>query len=578
MVDLVPEGCVLLPAAFDRFRDVLWNGGAPVLELRGRILSGRLPAAVVGAQIASLDEVTNLELAEFVRPFAEGDLEALARPPTAPENVTIPRQEWATAFFPERFFLEPEISFGHGEYWDALVGRTPFVRRAQLDAWLSELKERAANARGRGVRPVHALRQSMVGLVMDGVLPSAEAEVLAVKWGQRPFANAPRLSRFDPMVESGWSLAMTVAWISMRSARAVRDSWAAYRVECWEWFPFRSRRPLDGGKEWWIAEGAELRPLDARTVQDLGLLEATKMDTEHKFVSIKSAREDLWRKLAESQIVATGLDARGTAVQIPAHEWHYLELAGKDDGTDYVIQRSVSLKAAYTDLKFLRTAVLGLWPELKNSETEGPAPFDLSAADWTLWEACQWVGCEGVARSSKEIADGDLDDKGAAVLFAAFHQQRLSVTGLTHQRIREQIPAVYWEMATTDPGQFRQRHYVSFIDDTLNDYGGEFTPVDAEKPRWFGIQVKREDLFAAFPEFAPASPDSSQAILAKQSGRRTSRKLEATRAAIEAVWPGGVPAGLSDKARLGPVNAWLRTNGHEEVSRTTIVRALLGKD
>lgn len=136
---------------------------------------------------------------------------------------------------------------------------------------------------------------------------------------------------------------------------------------------------------------------------------------------------------------------------IPAHEWHYLELAGRDDGADYVIQRSVSLSAAYTDLKFLRNAVLGLWPEMARSETASP-PFDLSAPDWTLWEAAQWVGCEGVVRSSQEIADGYLDEKGATILFAAFYHQRLAVTGLINQRIREQIPAVYWEMATTDPG------------------------------------------------------------------------------------------------------------------------------
>jgi hypothetical protein len=332
----------------------------------------------------------------------------------------------------------------------------------------------------------------MIGLVMDGVLLSAEAEGLAAKWGQRPFANSPRPSKFDPMSESGWSVAMAVAWISMRSTGVVRDSWTPYRKECWEWFTFRSRRPLDGGKEWWVAEGAELRSLDARTVHDLGFLEATNMDTEPKVVSIKTAREDLWRRLAEGQIVASGLSSNGAAVQIPAHEWHYLELAAKDNGTDYVIQRSVSLKAAYTDLKLLRAAILALWPQVKHPEPDGAVPFDLSASDWTLWEAAQWVGCEGHLRSSREVADGDLDDKGATTLFAKFYQQRLAVTGLTHQRIREQIPAVYWEMATTDPTQFRQRHYVSFIDETLKDYGGEFTPVGAEKPRWFGIQVKRD--------------------------------------------------------------------------------------
>jgi len=445
MVDLVPEGYVSLPAAFDRFHDMLWNGGSPVFELRERILGGRLPGEVAGTHIAALDAVTNLELAEVMRPFFEGLLEALVRPPREYGTFfTIPRSEWALAFFPERFFLEPVVDRGHGTHWDSLVGRTPFVALTQLEIWLMGLGLPAANPRGRRIPPVHALRQAMIGLVMDGVLSSGEAEALAEKWGQRPFATVPRLSKFNPMVESGWSLAMTVAWISMRSSQAVRDSWAPYRAECWEWFGVMRRLPLDGGKDSWTADGAELRSLGAWTVNDLGLLEATNLDTEPKVVSIKSAREDLWRKLAEGKIVASGLNAQGQAVQIPAHEWHYLELAGSDDGRDYVIQRSVSLKPAYTDLKLLRIAVLDQWPELNGSDAEEPVPFDLSAVDWTLWEAAQWVGCEGRARSSRQIADGDLDDKGAAILFLAFYQQRLAVTGLTQARIREQIPHVYW--------------------------------------------------------------------------------------------------------------------------------------
>lgn len=276
MVDLVPEGYVSLPAAFNRFHDILWNGHSPAFELRTRILGGRLPAEVVGTHIAALDAVPDLELAEVTRPFIEGTVEALVRPPGEFENFTIPRMEWASAF-PERFFLDPVVKIGHGNYWDSLAGRTPFFRLTQFEAWLMGLGLPAANPRGRRMPPVHALRQSMIGLVMDGALPPEEAEGLAVRWGQRPFANSPRPSKFDPMVESGWSLAMTVAWISMRSAQAVRDSWAAYRNDCWEWFGVTRRLPLDGGKEWWIAEGAELRPLDARTVQDLGLLEAAQI-------------------------------------------------------------------------------------------------------------------------------------------------------------------------------------------------------------------------------------------------------------------------------------------------------------
>lgn len=590
MVDLVSEGCVPLPAAFDRFRDVLWNGGAPVFELRERILSGSLPAALVGAQIASLDEVTNLELAEFVRPFVEGHLEALARRPTETENVTIASQEWATAFFPERFFLEPEIGLGHGKYWDALVGRTPFVRRAQLDAWLSELRGRAANARGRGVPPVHALRQSMIGLVMDGLLASEEAEALAAEWGMRPFATRPDPARFDPMAQASWSLAMTVAWISMRSADAVRDSWAAYRSECWGWFSCKRLLPTAEVSEPTIVRlmtgvtvhGSALRALGPVSLWQLRVLEALDADTEQKVVSVRTAREDLWRHLMEGSLAASGLNPGGDVVQVPPHEWQYLELAGDLKGTDYVIQRAASLEAAYTDLKFLRKAVTAIWRPTKGTASAaaeaGDAPADLTQADWTLWEAAMWVGCKGQNISAGACVEQGLDDEGAATLFAALAAGgALVASGITQARLREPIPPAYWEMATVDPHRHRERHYVSFIDDVLEGYGGQLTPYGEDKPKWFGIKVKRDLLFEAFPSFAPAGWAEGAAGDRKVgSSRKASRKLNAAMLALAALYPHGVPSGLSRKEQLSAVNEWLRERGHSAITTSTLIRAIEG--
>lgn len=417
-----------------------------------------------------------------------------------------------------------------------------------------------------------ALRQCIIGLVMDGLLPFTEAEALAEKWGQRPFATSPSTAQFNPMKQPVWSLAMTVAWISMRSADAVRDSWTAYRTECWEWFPTQRRLPINGGEEWWIAEGAELRSLEARSLLDLGMLEALDADNDTKVLSVKSAREALWRSLADGSIGAAGLDLAGEAVQIPAHKWAYPELAGALNGPDYVIQRSVSLKAAYTELTFLRSAVMTLWPKMMD-DTATPA-FDVTKPDWTLWEAAQWVGCEGQLLSSEEISGGDLDDQGAAILFDALFREMLSATGINHQRVREMIPAPYWEPATTDPEHFRERHYVSFIDDTLKDYGGQFTPFGEDRPRWFGIQVKRDALFATFPELSGEYRTADAGVLSTPQKSREAEKLAATRQALAELFPAGLPLGLSSKDRLNMINDWHRKNGSSQVGATTVLRAM----
>lgn len=168
------------------------------------------------------------------------------------------------SFFPERFFLACEVGHGHGDYWDAIEGRTPFVRRAQLDAWLAHLHSRIGSRRNRDIPPMFALRQCLIGLVMDGLLPSTEGEALAEKWGQVSLATSPPPSKFDPMLEPGWSLAMTIAWISKRRADAVRDSWTAFRTECWEWFPTKRKLPLDGGATWWASAASSRQPLKRR--------------------------------------------------------------------------------------------------------------------------------------------------------------------------------------------------------------------------------------------------------------------------------------------------------------------------
>ena len=107
MVDLIPEGCVSLAAAFELFQQALWNGHFPVIELWQREVWAELPPVPATAHMVALQAVADRELACFVEPFVSGALEALVRPPDSAENFAIPKAEWRSAFFPERLFLEP---------------------------------------------------------------------------------------------------------------------------------------------------------------------------------------------------------------------------------------------------------------------------------------------------------------------------------------------------------------------------------------------------------------------------------------------------------------------------------------
>src|SRR5262245_50932897 len=134
MPDLIPEGCISLRAAFDRF--ALWGGDSPVAVLRDLDLSNAPHRVVAERTRASVARIMDSMLREFSQPFLHGDLDALVREPRATENSAVPADSWETSFFTERAFLADEVAAGHDGYWSAMAGRTPFVRLSQFDPWL----------------------------------------------------------------------------------------------------------------------------------------------------------------------------------------------------------------------------------------------------------------------------------------------------------------------------------------------------------------------------------------------------------------------------------------------------------
>jgi hypothetical protein len=426
---------------------------------------------------------------------------------------------------------------------------------------------------------------------MDGAVGSEEAEQFGASWGLEAFARKPDPNAFDPNALGTWTFAMAVAWISWRDISAVREAQDNYRENCWEWFGFSRRLPLLGGEEWYEAHGEELRTPRPSSVTTLGLVEALgEPGAERQLLSVKSSREELWRALSSGEIVATGLDPRGAVTEIGPNEWPYLELAADDNLSDYVIQRARGLGPAYSKLTLLRSAITQLWPARPATRNDRPQVgselhFDLAEPIWTLWEAAIWIGSQGLQLASQAVADGNLDDAGTERLFPLLSNGKIVATGFNRQRIREVIPAVYWELATVNPELFRERHFVSFIDDVLEEFGGQLTPFGEDAPRWFGIRIKRDDLFAAFPALAPlprpitesaayaAEALTGGADLRGKGPRRSARKLVGARQAISELFPGGIPSGLGDKERLDTVNGWLLRNGHSRVSLSTLNRA-----
>jgi hypothetical protein len=323
MVDLAPEGCVSLRDFYDRFSSWRWNGHVPFDELNLEELLKSLPVERAQAHLAARSKVIDQALAEAVRIFQRGRLYAFVCPPDSGDRRSLSERAWNRAFFPERMFLADTIGAGHGPEFDAAFGRTPFVH----DVFIADCFKDLEPSRLETPAPV-AMRDLLIGLVMDGVIGSWDAEQYGKKWRLRPMEEKPDPKTFDPRRQVAWTLPMALAWIVWRRYDDVRDAMDDHRANSWVWFGFTRRLPINGGAEWFEVTGEKLKTLEPLSMMDMSLLEAIELQAtpERLILSVKSACEDLWRRLAEGALTATGIDPSGKVVQIPPHEWPYIEL------------------------------------------------------------------------------------------------------------------------------------------------------------------------------------------------------------------------------------------------------------
>lgn len=513
MADLIPVDCLSLVELHNVYLDYLWSGARPFEELEIQSHGTHLPIEIVAGHLNRLEYAQQLEWQGLIRLFIDGTFEALARPASSATWVSIPRTAWEEMFFPERVFLSDGIVRGHGEYWDLLIGCTPFVKREQVERWLETRRLPVVEILRTSDPLVGSLRTILVGLAMDGVYSSTEVEAMAKRWTLPPISIDPGPTY--PVLElSVWSLPMAVAWIVWRTPEAVCEQWDDYRKKCWDWISFHRRLPLDGGKEWYEVHGEELKNRHSASVGMLGTLEAlcaTEVQAHGPgLMTVKEAGEALWNHLANGSLRATATSRNGEIVQIPPHEWHYLELAHQPDLTDFLINRHQTLDAVYENIGLNSQDLTRIWPARKPNLWGTPTSqlFEFREEDshWTLFEAAVWVGCEGKELPTDQISNEALHEIGAKKLFVAmFRNSQLTASGVNANLIREDIPGAYWELATTDPAEVG--HYVDFVDDHSRGYWGELTPSGETLPRWSRIEVETRALKRLFP-FGKAKPTS----------------------------------------------------------------------
>ena len=196
-------------------------------------------------------------------------------------------------------------------------------------------------------------RDEILEELRRGRLTPAEAEAIAEQNGVGPLAHRPDPSKFDPMGEPVWTLAMAVAWIVWRTPDHVRENSDPYRSECMDCVP--------AGDCGW-----EIQQQGPASLTWLLILEATREEGDEqwsKLMSVKSAQEDLIRHLAESSLTAFAIEqASRSPVEIPHREWPYLALFPDRPWRDELRFKTDPLRPAYTHITLQSAEILKIWP------------------------------------------------------------------------------------------------------------------------------------------------------------------------------------------------------------------------
>ena len=98
-------------------------------------------------------------------------------------------------------------------------------------------------------------------------------------------------------------------------------------------------------------------------------------------VSVKTAREELWARLAEGALTASAIkEETGRPEQIPAHEWAYLDLTGDSNLADRLWFKTRFHEGRISDVTLRRDDICRLWPSHPASK-RGRKP----GADWDAY-------------------------------------------------------------------------------------------------------------------------------------------------------------------------------------------------
>jgi hypothetical protein len=305
-----------------------------------------------------LIKATNLWLAErlkterhlekrFIDCFSNGELEAVIKLPTTHEKLRIVPETWKENHWPLRVIRTAVIhTYGQGPLGQ-FDGQTPLVLQSTFHTWLLK------------ILPDHLLAEIQNGQMS----PLAANERLAA-------LNLPALDAMPPLEdfreavlkEPYWTLPMTVAWIAWRNIDDVVKQHWPYAKHGGHWRDSCGPNQTQTGMVWESADEPKL--------SGLMISEAVETHFENPPKQfIKESREELWRDLQAGEIIAIGIEGKGSHQKIASERWASLEIDLSLEGPEFVGAGLFGGDEQIYDVRLPSQVVLQIWPIVITDES-----------------------------------------------------------------------------------------------------------------------------------------------------------------------------------------------------------------
>jgi hypothetical protein len=322
--------------------------------------------------------------AQFCNAFKSGRLEALVNLKDG-MRYRIRADEINTAWWPARILYSDEIQdFSDGPL-AKFTGRTPFIPRADFIAWVEE-----------------STRDWLFDAIASGKLEPSNVENSLTAHGLKPLNPEPDPSIFDPLKEPFWTVAMAVAWISWGKAHAVTHQWDKF-LQTGGWW--RESRLFGQSKPGFIREQLSSRSLNWLSLYEVSSSTVTDQHSGQR-MTVKEAREALWRRLQNGSIAATGIPEDGSARRaIAEHEWQDLDCYEIGD-VEIFRHRPGLARDGYKSVTVTSATMLTLWPAHPQQEDDSnstskqaplrPGPKSKIDRDGFEAEVHRWIAEYGI--------------------------------------------------------------------------------------------------------------------------------------------------------------------------------------